>query len=131
MEVRKRHISELEKMVKIHKNLDRTVDILAKSFKAKSLNNVLTKDYCNVVECVYNNDINSLGDGWVARHAHDEEQEVFYQIIGKTYFDDGTEINAGEFKIIPKGVSHMVRMGEESVAIIIIHPPIKELERMT
>lgn len=131
MEVRKRHINELEQMVKINKNLDQTVDILAKSFMAKSLNNVLTREYCNVVECIYNGDIDSLGNGWVRGHVHEESQEVFYQILGETSFNDGTTIKSGEFKIIPKGVSHMVKMEEGSVAIVIIHPPIKELERLT
>lgn len=129
MEARKRHINELQDILHITKNGDNTIDISAGNMICKVLNNALTYKHCNVIECI-SNDSNTDNDNlWVGDHIHDESQEVFYQVKGRTRFGDGTSIGPGEFKIILKGDVHKVTLERDSVVIVIAHPPLKELER--
>jgi len=129
MNERKKHISELKDMLLFQKNeSEHTIDLFCKNFRGRVLNNILTKGHCDIVECIHN-DSGEPDDEWVGRHEHKDSQEVFYQVAGITYFDDNTALAPGQFKIIKQGESHALRLGVGSVTVVIIHPPLKELER--
>ncbi|MFM9944015.1 MAG: cupin domain-containing protein [Bacteroidia bacterium] len=57
-------------------------------------------------------------------HKHDEEDELFYVLVGKfkmEFRDKTIELYQGEFLIVPKGVEHRP-VAEEEVSIMLFEP---------
>ncbi len=57
-------------------------------------------------------------------HSHKNEDEMFYVLKGKLkieFRDKTTEINEGEFIIVPKGIEHKP-LAEEEVSVMLFEP---------
>lgn len=59
--------------------------------------------------------------GEFVMHHHDDEDELFYVVSGQLYIelkDKTLELKAGEFAIIPKGISHKPYAPEEAQVLL-------------
>ncbi len=58
-------------------------------------------------------------------HSHEDEDELFWILKGTFYMDfrDRTvTLNPGDILIVPKGVEHLPRTGEEEVWLVLFEP---------
>jgi hypothetical protein len=94
------------------------------TWKMYLLNNSKTVKQCQIFECVSNN---SIENGIMPLHYHEESQEVFYQLVGNTTFSDGIVINPGEVRILKPKQVHSCILSPDGVCIVIVHPPIPSL----
>lgn len=117
MEQRKKHIKKLKSIIEKDSEY-----IYTGSWRSRALHLCDIADICQVFEYI-NYDGKEIP---MEEHIHVDSKEIFYQLVGKTTFSDGTILSSGEFKVIEPNKKHGATIHRGGKGILIVHPP--ELE---
>jgi len=123
LQTRTKYINELGNLV-FNNNVNKSI-LKKDQTNYYMLPNLLTYKHCQIIEMVYDKDMNNCS--LVPKSNHSYSTKIFYVLTGQLEFDTGEIIKAGEIKIIAPNTNHKCKLSKDGKCIIIIHPPDKTL----